>query len=51
MSAAADALNLHRNSMKYRMQRIRELTAVDLEDAEEREYLLASSRVAEIKSI
>ncbi|MBQ2896004.1 MAG: helix-turn-helix domain-containing protein [Oscillospiraceae bacterium] len=51
MSAAAEALSLHRNSMKYRMQRIRELTAVDLEDAEEREYLLASYRVAEIKSI
>lgn len=49
MSAAAQALNLHRNSMKYRMQRIRELTEVDLDDPREREYLLLSYRIAENK--
>jgi len=47
MSAAAEELNLHRNSMKYRMQRIREMTDIDLEDAAEREYLLLSFRIAE----
>lgn len=47
MSAAAEKLNLHRNSMKYRMQRIREMCGMDLDNAEEREYLLCSFRIAE----
>ena len=47
MSAAAEALNLHRNSMKYRMHRIREMTGIDPENTEEREYLLLSFRIAE----
>lgn len=42
MVKTAEELCIHRNSMKYRMKRIRELIAADLEDPEVRLHLLLS---------
>lgn len=39
------ALNIHRNSLIYRIDKIRQLTDVDLDDADIREYLLFSYRI------
>ncbi len=39
---AAESLNVHRNTMKYRLQRIRELTGLTLSDEEELAYLRMS---------
>lgn len=41
-SKTAALLNLHRNSLSYRLGQIRELTGIDMENPEEREYLLLS---------
>lgn len=38
----AEALHIHKNSFLYRMQRIREITGVDLDDPMQRSYLLLS---------
>jgi len=36
VSAAADALHLHRNTVRYRMDRIRDQLSIDLDDPDER---------------
>lgn len=41
-SAAADALQIHRNTMIYRLKKIDELVSVDYEDIKERQYLALS---------
>lgn len=38
----AEALHIHKNSFLYRMRRIRDLTCIDLDDADQRNYLLLS---------
>ena len=43
-SRTADALHLHRNTLTYRLQRIRELLDCDLEDEDTRLHLLLSFR-------
>lgn len=43
--ASAKALYIHRSSFINRMERIRELTSLNLEDADERLYLLLSFRI------
>jgi DNA-binding PucR family transcriptional regulator len=43
---AADALFIHRNTLKYRLARIEELTHIDLDDPEEKLYLSLSLRLA-----
>ncbi|MBQ9022493.1 MAG: helix-turn-helix domain-containing protein [Eubacterium sp.] len=43
-SKTAAALNLHRNTLTYRLQRIRELLPADLEDDDTRLHLLLSFR-------
>ncbi len=42
----AQTLHIHRNSLLYRIERIRELTGVDLEDPDNREYLSLSYLIA-----
>lgn len=42
LSRTANTLNLHRNSLLYRLNRIRDLTAIDLTAEDVREYLLLS---------
>jgi hypothetical protein len=42
MIPTAKALCIHRNSLKYRISRIRELTDINLEETEERHYILLS---------
>ncbi len=44
-SKTAAALNLHRNTLTYRLQRIRELLSVDLEDPDVRLHLQLSFRL------
>lgn len=41
----AKALHIHRNSLVYRMEKILQITELDLEDADVREYLLFSYRI------
>jgi DNA-binding PucR family transcriptional regulator len=36
VSAAADAINLHPNSFRYRLRRLRELAGIDLSDPDDR---------------
>ena len=48
--ATARALFIHRNSMIYRLQRIRELLDVDLDDPKMRMYLLLSYQILEAQS-
>lgn len=43
---AADALYIHRNTLKYRLGRIIELTHADLDDPEEKLYLSLSLKLA-----
>lgn len=45
--ASAKALYIHRSSFINRMERIRELIHLNLEDPEERLYLLLSFRIME----
>ncbi len=47
-SLAAERLHLHRNGMNYRLQRIRELLALDLDDPEQRLALHLALRIGEI---
>ena len=42
---SARALNIHRNSLIYRIEKIRQMTDLDLDDADIREYLLFSYRI------
>jgi len=42
MAETARRLHLHRNSLLYRLNQIRELTGISLDDADAREYLLFS---------
>ena len=42
---SARALNIHRNSLIYRIEKIRQMTELDLDDADIREYLLFSYRL------
>jgi purine catabolism regulator len=50
-TAAAERLHLHRNGMLYRLQRIRELVPIDLDDAEQRLGLHLALRLAEVIGI
>lgn len=43
--ASSRALNIHRNSLIYRIEKIRQLTDIDLDDPDIREYLLFSYRI------
>ena len=45
-SKTAAALNLHRNTLTYRLQRIRELLNADLEDPDVRLHLQLSFRLS-----
>ena len=45
MVATARSLFIHRNSMIYRLQRIRELLQTDLDDPRMRSYLLLSYHI------
>lgn len=42
IQAAADAMFVHKNSFLYRLQKVRELTGLDLDDPKIRGYLLVS---------
>ena len=42
---SARALNIHRNSLIYWIEKIRQMTDLDLDDADIREYLLFSYRI------
>ncbi len=42
---SARALNIHRNSLIYRIEKIKQLTELDLDDPDLREYLLFSYRI------
>lgn len=42
---SAKALNIHRNSLIYRVEKIRQLTDIDLDDPDIREYILLSYRI------
>ena len=39
---AADALNIHPNTLRYRLKKIQEITNLNLDDAHERQYLIIS---------
>lgn len=43
--ASSRALNIHRNSLLYRIDKIKQITELDLEDPDIREYLLFSFRI------
>ena len=45
MTKAAEQLNIHKNTLKYRMSRIRELTELDTGDAADMDYLALSFRL------
>lgn len=45
LSKTASILNIHRNSLLYRLERIKSLTHLDLDDAEVRLHLLLSYRL------
>lgn len=42
LAETAQRLNIHRNTLKYRLKRIRELTGLDFKDRGDREYLMLS---------
>ncbi len=42
---SAKSLNIHRNSLIYRIEKIRQMTELDLDDPDIREYLLFSYRI------
>jgi len=44
----SEGLHVHRNTLKYRVGRIRELTGIDFEDARERDYLTLSCRIMQV---
>ena len=46
---SAKALHIHRNSLVYRVEKIRQITELDLDDADVREYLLVSFRILKEK--
>lgn len=43
--ASARALNIHRNSLIYRVEKIKQLVEIDLDDPDIREYILFSYRI------
>lgn len=43
---SAEAIFIHRNTMIYRIRKIREMTGIDFDDVQERQYLLLSCEVA-----
>lgn len=45
MVRAAEKLNIHKNTLKYRMARIREVTGLDTDDAADMDYLALSLRL------
>lgn len=47
---AAQALHLHRNSVRYKLQRIEEIAGVDLNDAETRFQLQLALKVVDLQS-
>ncbi len=49
LANTARQLSLHRNSLMHRMDRIRELTGIDLKDAGTREYLYLSFKIMTVK--
>lgn len=42
IGAAADAMNMHRSSLTYRLKKIYSLIGDDFEDARERQYMILS---------
>ncbi|MDR1422430.1 MAG: helix-turn-helix domain-containing protein [Coriobacteriales bacterium] len=48
---AAQALHIHRNTLIYRIKRIGELLAIDLEDAEERAFILLSYEILRAQTV
>jgi DNA-binding PucR family transcriptional regulator len=44
LEAAASTLGIHRSTLRYRLERIRELTALDLSEAQTRVALLQATR-------
>lgn len=46
MARTAEALNVHKNTLKYRMARIRDITHVNTGNAEDMDYLALSVRLA-----
>lgn len=49
-AATAASLHIHRNSLKYRLKRIREITGIDPEDMEERLRITLSFRMRDVKA-
>jgi len=47
-TAAAERLHLHRNGLLYRLQRIREIVPVDLDDPERRLALHLALRIGDV---
>jgi purine catabolism regulator len=50
IKTTAEVLHLHRNSVRYKLQRIEELTQVDLNDAETRFQLQFALKVVDLQS-
>ena len=48
-SAAADAMQIHRNTMIYRLKKIEELVTIDYDDIKERQYLALSHELNKAK--
>ncbi len=46
VSAAATAVHVHKNTFRYRLGRVVELTGIDLDDADERFHLMLQFRLA-----
>ena len=51
MTKAAEQLNIHKNTLKYRMRRIRELTDLDTENAADMDYLALSFRLIGLSDV
>ena len=49
ISAAADYLYIHRNTMTYRLKKIESLVNIDYDDPKERQYLIISYEMHKIK--
>ena len=50
MARTARVMGVHKNTLKYRMERIRDITGLDTENADEMDHLALSLRAAELSS-